>query len=55
MALVTYLRDRGPASTAARYAEQLVELAPSDPAVQELLKSITREAGPPAARRERPK
>jgi len=39
----------------ARYAEQLAELAPDDPAAQELVKSITREAGGPAAHRERAK
>jgi predicted CXXCH cytochrome family protein len=55
VALVTYLRDRGQGATAARYGEQLAGLAPDDPAVQDLLKSITREASPPAARPERPK
>jgi hypothetical protein len=47
-----YLRDRGKATTAARYAEQLGDLAPDDPAVQELVKSLPRADALPGARRE---
>jgi predicted CXXCH cytochrome family protein len=44
-ALVTYLRERGEARAALRYAEQLAALVPGDPQAQALVAGLKRQAG----------
>ena len=39
-ALVTFNRDRGDLAAARRYAQQLLTLAPQDPAVRQLVKQL---------------